>query len=204
MTRNYGQAGAGNLPGPGLFLFLLSLITAAFAPACGEQNFSELRSGIETRGAYIEGVPFYEQKEFDCGPSALAGVFAFWGKTVDLDRITASIYLPQLKGTLPVDMERYAGEMGFIARSSSGTLEALKSAVRNNLPVICLVDLGFGIYRQPHYVTAIGFDDVHRVIIVHDGRTRDSVMPFKKFDRAWARAGRWMLVIKPKKDQDLP
>src|SRR3990172_3220648 len=131
MTRNYRQAAAGNLPGPGLFLFLLSLSTAALAPACGGQNFSELRSGIENRGAYIEGVPFYEQKEFDCGPSALAGVFAFWGKTVDLDRITASIYLPQLKGTLPVDMERYAGEMGFMARSSAGTLEALKSAVRN-------------------------------------------------------------------------
>ena len=80
MTRNHGQAAAGNLPGPGLFLFLLSLITAALAPACGEQNFSELRSGIETRGAYIEGVPFYEQKEFDCGPSALAGVLAFWGE----------------------------------------------------------------------------------------------------------------------------
>jgi len=176
---------------------IIFLFTTGLA-ACTGNNFAELRHGIETRGHYIHGVPFYKQNEDTCGPAALAGVLAYWGRSDTLDDITAQIYIPKLSGTLPMDMENYARKAGFDTSSSAGTLDDLKSSLRRDVPVICLLDLGFGIYRRPHYIIAVGFDDENAVIIEHDGLRANSVMEYDDFDKAWKRGGRWMLVIKPK------
>jgi len=94
-------------------------------------------------------------------------------------------------------MERFAEDAGFKAESSVGTREMLKTAITSNVPVICLLDLGFSVYKQPHYVTVTGFDDFNREFIMHDGITPDRLMTFDTFDAAWKRAGYWMLVVKP-------
>ena len=176
-------------------LFLLGAIV--LAAGCGGKSFESIRPGIEARGHYIGGVPFFRQTGHDCGPAALAGILAFYGRPVDLETITASIYLPKLRGTLPMDLERYAKDAGLKTASSDGTTDDLKSAVRSNTPIICLLDLGLGPYRQPHYVTIIGFDDGNGLFIMHDGVTPDRTMSYEGFEEKWARAGRWMIVIKP-------
>jgi hypothetical protein len=76
-------------------------------------------------------------------------------------------------------------------------LDELKAYIRKGTPVICMLDLGFGLYHQPHYISVIGFDDVNAVIIGHDGLTPNSLIGYEKFDREWSRGGRWMLVIEP-------
>lgn len=179
------------------FVCLILLLAASSVTGCAGKHFADIRPGIETRGHYIEGVPFYRQSESTCGPAALASVFSFWGRPADLERITANIYLPKLGGTLPMDMENYAREEGFATVSSEGTLKELKAYVRKGIPVICMLDLGFGLYHRPHYVTMIGFDDVNAVIIGHDGKMPDSLIAYVAFQKAWSRAGRWMLVIVP-------
>jgi ABC-type bacteriocin/lantibiotic exporter with double-glycine peptidase domain len=165
---------------------------------CTGKNFSALRPGLETRGHYIENVPFYPQSDSTCGPAALAGVLAYWGRPATVDEISAGVYLPKLRGTLPMDMEAYARNAGFETVSSSGSLQDLKAHIRTGEPVICLLDAGFGLYRRPHYLIVIGFDDVNALLINHDGRNANSVVGYEAFDKAWTRAGRWMLVIKPK------
>ncbi len=180
------------------FHCLVIMLFAMCFAACAQRDFSALREGIEARGHYIEGVPFYRQNEDTCGPAALAGVLAYWDKPVSLDEITTAIFVPKLRGTLPMDMEQYARSAGFETASSAGTLDEVKSSLRRNLPVICLLDLGIGLYRRPHYIIAVGFDDVNAVLIEHDGLRETSVMTYDAFSRAWKRAGQWMLVIQPK------
>jgi ABC-type bacteriocin/lantibiotic exporter with double-glycine peptidase domain len=177
-------------------LFLLDLLVI-LCLGCGAKGFDSIRPGIEERGHYISGVPFFRQTEQDCGPAALAGILAFHGRPANLETITASIYLPKLRGTLPMDLERYAKASGFITTSPDGTFDALRSAVRSDIPVICLLDLGFGPYRQPHYVTVIGFDDGNKIIIMHDGATANRTMTYETFGKYWSRAGNWMIVITP-------
>lgn len=177
-------------------LFLLGLL-ALLCSGCGATGFASIRPGIEERGHYISGVPFFRQTGQDCGPAALAGILAFHGRPADLEAITASIYLPKLRGTLPMDLERYAREARLTTTSPDGTAGALRSAVRAGLPVICLLDLGFGPYRQPHYVTVTGFDDGNGLFIMHDGIAQDTTMTYAAFEKRWSRAGRWMLVAKP-------
>ncbi len=182
-----------------VILFSLLLIVS-FPTGCAKRNFADLWPGLKTRGHYIENVPFYRQSESTCGPAALASIFAFWGHPVSLKTITATVYLPKLGGTLPMDMEDFARKAGFETISSSGTLAELKFAIRKGTPVICLLDLGFSLYHQPHYITAIGYDDVHDIVICHDGSTPNSLIGYDKFNKEWARAGNWMLKIEPRSD----
>ena len=182
------------------------LLTEVLYSACSGSRFADIQPGLDQRGHYIEGVPFFRQSESTCGPAALATVFAFWGHPANLDDITAKVYLPALRGTLPMDMERLAQESGFDTLSSSGTLDGLKQDISKGVPVICMLDLGIGLYRKPHYVTVIGFDDGHSLIIEHDGIKPNRLVAYDSFNRSWARAGNWMLVITPKKvgREDVP
>lgn len=180
-----------------IILLVFVLLVTSSVTGCMGKNFAALRPGIETRGHYIEGVPFYRQSESTCGPAALASILAFRGRPESLEWITAKVYLPELRGTLPMDMENFAREAGFKTASSYGTLAELKASIRKGAPVICMLDLGFGPYHQPHYISVIGFDDLHAVIIGHDGLTPNSLIGYEKFNKEWTRAGRWMLVIEP-------
>jgi ABC-type bacteriocin/lantibiotic exporter with double-glycine peptidase domain len=180
-----------------LISFFLALATLTSFFGCAGRDFSTLRPGIEERGHYIENVPFYRQGENSCGPAALAGVASFWGQQVNVEQIITRVYLPELRGTLPMDMERFMREEGFQTSSSSGTLDDLKAGVRKNIPVICLLDLGFSLYHKPHYVTVIGFDDTNGVVIAHDGVNANTVIGYEKFLKEWVRAGNWMLVALP-------
>ncbi len=178
-------------------LFLPMMLFCALLPACSSKSFADIRAGIETRGHYIENVPFVRQGDSDCGPAALAGVFAYWKQPVDLKEIASTIYLPRLHGTLSMDMQRYAEQTGFHTTAVEEA-EALRGAVRNDRPVICMLDLGFGPYRRPHYITVIGYDEANRVFIIHNGEQANAVMSYDNFEAAWARAGHWALVVTPK------
>lgn len=182
----------------GLFLPFALVLLAALLAGCAGKSFEDIRPGIETRGHYIENVPFVRQADRDCGPAALAGVFAFWGRPIDLERISSQVYLPKLSGALPMDLERFSKGSGFQTFTPPGSFDELRSYLRRNQPVICLLDQGFGLYRQPHYVTVIGFDDGNELIIMHDGERASRTMSYEKFEKFWARAGHWMLAMTPR------
>jgi ABC-type bacteriocin/lantibiotic exporter with double-glycine peptidase domain len=187
-----------------LFFFLLSAAAAITICGCATRDFSAIRPGIEGRGHYIDGVPFYRQQENSCGPAALASILAYWGRPANMERITAAVYLPKLSGTLPMDMENFMRDEGFETFSAAGTLEEIKSNIRTGRPVICLLDRGFGIYRQPHYVTVLGFDDVYAILIVHDGLKANRVISYDTFEKEWSRAGHWMLAVRPQSPKVAP
>ena len=188
--------------GNGVFLPVFAVVVLMLFPGCSEKSFASLKPGIDKEGHYISGVLFFKQEDSSCGPAALASVASYWGKKVSVNQVVASVYLPQLRGTLPMDMENFLREQGLETVSSAGTLDALKEQVRRNIPVICLLDLGFSVYRRPHYVTVIGFDDMDAVIIAHDGVQEQKVIGYEQFLREWGRAGNWMLVAFPGASQD--
>ncbi len=181
----------------GLVFVMFAISLTVLPTGCAEKSFSSLGPGLEKEGHYIHGVLFVKQEDGSCGPAALVSVASYWGIKVSIDQAIARLYLPQLRGTLPMDMENFFREEGFETASSAGTLDELKEQVRKDMPVICLVDLGFSIYRRPHYVTVIGFDNVDAVIIAHDGVRTQRIISYQQFLREWGRAGNWMLVAHP-------
>lgn len=178
-------------------LLYFGVCCAAIAvSACSSPRIEDVVQGIEQRGHYIEGVPFFKQAEDDCGPTAMASVLGFLGRHTMPEEIRAEIFTPKLRGTLPMDMEQYVRSQGLHAESMKGRLDDIEAAIRKNIPVILLLDMGFGPYRRPHYVVAIGFDRVKRVVLMHDGRTENRVMGYDDLEHAWRRAGYWMLIVK--------
>ena len=178
---------------PGMVLLLMGLVTG-----CTVKNFADLRPGLETRGSYIEGVPFYQQSGSICGPAALASIFEFRGRPESPERITAKMNQPGLGCALPIDMEEYARTAGFKAVSHKSSFGELKANIRKGTPVICMLDLGSGFNHQLQYVSVIGYDDVKQVVIMHDNVSANSVISYKKFNKRWVRANYWMLVIEPR------
>lgn len=177
----------------GLALLLMGLVTG-----CTGKKFAELRPGLETRGSYIEGVPFYQQSGPICGPAALASIFDFRGRPESVEHITEKLSHPELGCTLPIDMEEYARKAGFKAASHNGSLGVLKAYIRKGMPVICMLDRGSGLNHEQQYVSVIGYDDLNEVVIVHDGLAPNNLISYKKFNKGWVRADYWMLVIELK------
>lgn len=177
-------------------LFLLSLLVGLLG-ACGPKTIDAIRPGLASRGHYIDGVPFFRQTEYACGPAALASVLAYHQRAADLAELTGLLVHPKLQGTLPMDVERVAKDRGLRTATAHGDKELLRSSLKKDLPVICLLDLGFGVLKQPHYVVLTGYDDGNRLYIMHDGATRDRTMSYEEFETSWARGGRWMLVTEP-------
>lgn len=143
----------------------------------------------------IEGVPFYAQIAFQCGPASLAGVLNFWGADVTPDEIAGDIYSPTAKGTLNIDMALYARKLGFQARQYSGSIADIRANIDAGHPVIVLVDLGRWLYRQDHYMVVVGYHDGG--LIVNSGKEEKKFLPLKDFMRSWEKAGSWTLLVKP-------
>lgn len=173
----------------------LPLIMLFFVSGCTVLEFGQMGAVPDSDGRYIVGVPFFKQSGNDCGPAALASVLSYYGVAVSLPEITAAIYIPKLRGTLPFDMELYAKSRGLPVRSMKGDLTTIRSWIEQGAPVICLIDMGFWVYRRPHYVTVIGYDDSKGVLIMHNGAAPDRTASINSFEQAWQRAGNWMLVI---------
>lgn len=175
-------------------VFLIAMFVLA---GCISSDFAAVRAGLEDRGHYIERVPFYRYEANWCGPAALAAVTSFWGRRMSPEQISSKVNVPQLRGTLPIDMEFFLQETGFDTKSVKGTLDELKLEILRNIPVISLVDRGLNRSHEPHYIIVIGFDESKKVIIAHDGLTENKIITYETFIKEWTRAGRWMLIAAP-------
>lgn len=152
-----------------------------------------------TAGAYIEGVPFFAQDEFMCGPASLASVIAYWGKDTGLEEVAKATYHDRLKGTLPVDMLIYAKDKGFEAEYYEGSLEDLKKRLSEGTPVILFLNLGYDFYPVGHYIVVVGYNERMRSIIAHSGMDREEAFTYARLEKAWSKTNRSTLLVRLKR-----
>ncbi len=141
----------------------------------------------------IEAVPFVKQESHFCGPASLASVFAYYGITVDQDSIARQVYTEKLKGALVTDLENYARSQGFQTRLGQGTTDDIKASLSEKKPVIVLVDLGFWVMSQPHYLVVTGYDETG--FRAHTGYESEKTFSFEEFLRIWAKKGSVYLLV---------
>jgi ABC-type bacteriocin/lantibiotic exporter with double-glycine peptidase domain len=145
----------------------------------------------------IEEVPFFPQDEYQCGPASLAGVMNYWKVPVTPDEIAREIFSRTARGTLTMDMVRYAEKKGLSALQYRGSWEDLRKKVREGFPLVVLIDGGFSLYQANHYMVVTGFDD--RGVIVNSGEREQAFMELTAFLPQWERAGFWTLLVSPGK-----
>ncbi len=170
-------------------LLLLLGCTHTFTP--------DLTQRMGKEPLYVKGVPFYPQKKYQCGPASLAAVLNFWGQNDSPEQIAQAIYLPRLKGSLSLDLWRYARDQGFDARMREGSLEDLQAHLTRKHPVIAFLNLGYSFFPIGHFLVVVGLDPEQQAVITYSGTEKDKRIPYKKFLSDWKKTDYWSLIITP-------
>lgn len=166
-----------------LLCFLFSCATTGNLPESGTVHM-------------IENVPFFPQETYQCGTASLAGVLSYWGVKVSPEIIATEIYSKSAKGTLGLDMVLYARKKGLDVVQSRGNIKYLKENIDLGYPIIVMVDYGFWVYQQNHFMVIVGYHK--NGVIANSGRNQLKFIREKDFLRAWERIGFWTLLIKPR------
>jgi predicted double-glycine peptidase len=152
-----------------------------------------IQKGSQTH--LIKNVPFFPQLAYQCGPASLAGVLNFWGIYVTPDEVAEDIYSKSEKGTLDIDMVLYAQKKGLQAILYKGSIKDLRDNIDSGYPVIVLVDYGFWVYQQNHFIVVIGYNDDG--VVVNSGKEKEKFISEKDFLKSWEKTNFWTLLIKP-------
>jgi ABC-type bacteriocin/lantibiotic exporter with double-glycine peptidase domain len=142
-------------------------------------------------------VPFFPDDTDQCGPATLASLLTYWGIPSDPPSLKGQTYTSRLRGTLPMDLLLAAQARGLQASGSNGTLETLKVELDADRPVVALLNLGWTIFPQGHYVVITGYDERRQGVYMHSGLARDLFVPYEQFLANWSKTGRWMLRVQP-------
>ncbi|CAG0964230.1 hypothetical protein GPROT1_01050 [Gammaproteobacteria bacterium] len=171
------------------------LVFAALLAGCAGQHVPLRAPGA---GPYVEGVPFFPQDEYMCGPAALASVIGFYGASSGMDDVAREVYSSKLKGTLPMDLLIYAKGKGFEAKYYRGNLAGLKESLENGAPLILFLNLGYDFYPVGHYVVAVGMDEAAGVVFAHSGTNRERAFTITELEKSWSKTGYSTLLVRPK------
>jgi len=142
----------------------------------------------------IEGVPFFPQEAYQCGPASLAAVLNYHGVVVTPDEIAADIFSTGAKGTLALDMVFYARKNGLSTDQYSGGFDDLKRAIDAGTPVIILVDYGFWAYEKAHFMVVLGYND--KGVVADSGTEHLKLVSSEELKRIWEKTKFWTLVIR--------
>ena len=142
-------------------------------------------------------VPFFPQLEYHCGPAALASVILYQGIAAAPDQIADMIYVPELKGSLQVEVVAATRQFDLLPVQLDGRLDSVLREVAGGNPVFVLQNLGLDLFPVWHYEIVIGYDLDQREMILRSGTNRRIGRSFALFEKTWQRAGYWALAVVP-------
>lgn len=142
----------------------------------------------------LVATPFFPQRDYQCGPAALATVLAAAGVPVQADDLVAEVYLPARQGSLQAEMIAATRSRGLLPYVLPPSKQSLFAQVAAGRPVLVLQKTGAGPWPGWHYAVVIGFDTVADQVILRSGTVARLEMPAARFLATWDRADRWALI----------
>ena len=140
-------------------------------------------------------VPFVPQEKDTCGAAALAMVLRYWERPIRHEDIASALLAPELRGIPGSRLAEFARQHGLTAIAYEGDLAQLRDYVAKGRPLIVAWKLGRDRY---HDVVVVGFDDARRAVLVNDpAEGAERSIPLRKFEKRWAGAGHWTLLVLP-------
>jgi tetratricopeptide (TPR) repeat protein len=142
----------------------------------------------------LDATPFFPQRDYQCGPAALATVLSASGVATNADELVDSVYLPGRKGSLQPEIVAATRSRGRLPYVVPPNVEALLTSLAGGEPVLVLQKLGAGPWPGWHYAVLIGYDLEANEFLLRSGTDRRLAMSAKKFLWSWDRAGRWSVL----------
>ena len=174
-------------------LSLLMLLSGCAVPP-------RLSSDAETRlpdRAYVTGVPFHSQRDYQCGPASLAMALNASGVEVTVDQLIPQLFVPGREGSVQPEMMAAVRRHQRISYPLDGSFDALLSEVDAGHPVVVLQNLSLPLWPLWHYAVVIGYDRAREKLVLHSGEQARQVTDLSRFDATWARSDRWAMVALP-------
>lgn len=145
----------------------------------------------------LDDVPFFPQRDYQCGPAALATVMNHSGVAITPEMIAERVYVPARKGSLQLEMIAATRSEGLVSYRLEPTMQALLKEINGGNPVLVFQNLSFQFIPQWHYAVVIGYDFNQQELILRSGDYRQYRMGFETFERTWQRAEHWAYVMLP-------
>ncbi len=183
------MAATGPAPGWGWVLVLAALLSGgcAVGPPLGPP--------LSSAPVELTAVPFFPQRDYLCGPAALATVLGASGQSVHPDDLTDALYLPARHGTLQVELTAAARSRGRLAVALDGTLSGLVQQLEAGRPVLVLQNLASRLLPRWHYAVVVGYLPEPDRMVLRSGRQERLLVSRRRFAATWQRADNWSLVL---------
>lgn len=149
---------------------------------------------LPPRAELVE-TPFFPQRDYQCGPAALATVLAAAGVTVPADGLVAEVYLPGRRGSLQAELIGAIRRRGLLPYEVPPSGQSLLEQVAAGRPVLVLQKTGAGPWPGWHYAVVVGYDTVEDRVVLRSGTELRLEVSAARFLATWDRAGRWALVV---------
>ncbi|MDT8410129.1 MAG: PA2778 family cysteine peptidase [Wenzhouxiangellaceae bacterium] len=143
----------------------------------------------------LSETPFYPQLKHHCGPSALITVLESSGAEPTYDEVADRIYVPDLEGSLQVELMAATRSFERIPFRLAGEFEAVLAEVEAGRPVLILQNLRVRSVPAWHYAVVIGYDRERGEILMRSGSERLQATPAQRWMRQWDWASRWAIVV---------
>ncbi len=166
-----------------------------FATACAPIAPQVAELHVRQASVELNETPFFPQRQFQCGPAALATALSSSDATVDLQELVDRVYLPGRQGSLQVEMlaaTRMAGRIPYII---NGTLRVLWEELSAGRPVVVLQNLGIVAIPRWHFAVVVGIDTERDIVILRSGIDQRRVTALTTFLRTWRRSNFWGFVV---------
>ena len=147
--------------------------------------------------AELDAVPYFPQKDYQCGPASLATAMNFSGVSVVPDDLVAAVYLPNRGGSLQVEMMAAPRRYGLVTWQLGPRFEDLLREVQAGTPVIAMQDYGLWPVPYWHYAVVVGYDRDSGKAVLRSGEKRRLEMPFAVLEYTWKESAYWAMVAVP-------
>ena len=182
--------------GMGSLFFCLFLFACAGTPQ-SDSLISSIPAELK-KPTELTSVPFYPQKEYQCGPAALAMLLDFQGKQVEIEELIRKVYIPERKGSLQLELITAVRDYDLVPYILVAELDAVLREVKAGRPVLVLQNLGVSWYPQWHYAVIVGYDLNEEELILRSGTIERYRINLFTFEHTWRRGKRWaMILLKP-------
>jgi tetratricopeptide (TPR) repeat protein len=167
---------------------------ATFLCACAADPFRAVTQHSVAPAIELDGTPFFPQREYQCGPAALATVLVDSGVAVHPDELTPRVYLPQRLGSLQAELLAASREHGRIPYVIPPEFPALLAEVSRGRPVLVLQNLGVKLKPAWHYAVVVGYSRERGEVVLRSGTDERRVTRAGVFANTWRRGGNWGVV----------
>lgn len=182
---------------------LIGLLCSLYLTGCGSfsrspDNLSDIVNQSELPAeAELTDVPFFAQRQEQCGPASLATVLNYRQIEISAEQLEPLLYIPEKQGTLSIELTAQARSHGLLVYPIEKQLKSVLQEVAAGNPVLVMQNLGLSWWPQWHFAVVVGYDMNSHSLLLRSGNEPRRMTPFKSFLNTWSRAERWGIVIVP-------